>query len=63
MSPLNFLYALCFNKNKNSKVIFGYTLNGLKFAKSEYGDYESIDFTEDGNIVTFKKMENYYNVI
>ena len=60
VSPLNFLYVLCFNKNKNSKVIFGYTLNGLKFAKSEYGDYESIDFTEDGNIVTFKKMENLH---
>ena len=57
VSPLNFLYVLCYNKQKNSKVIFGYTLNGLKFAKSDYGNYENFDFTENGNIVTLKKLE------
>ena len=57
VSPLNFLYVLCYDKHKNSKVIFGYTLNGLKFAKSEYGNYENFDFTENGNIVTLKKNE------
>jgi hypothetical protein len=57
VSPLNFLYVLCYDKKKNSEVIFGYTLNGLKFAKSEYGNYENFDFTENGNIVTLKKFE------
>ena len=57
VSPNNFLYVLCFNKIKNSFVIFGYSLNGLKFAKSEYGFYNNFDFTEDGNIVTFKKFD------
>ena len=60
VSPLNFLYVLCFNKQKNSKIIFGYTLNGIKFAKSEYGNYENIDFTENGNIVTFQRMGKLY---
>ena len=57
VSPNNFLYALCYDKQKNSCVIFGYTLNGLKFAKSEYGYYNNFDFTENGNIVTLKQME------
>ena len=60
VSPLNFLYVLCFNKQKNSKIILGYTLNGIKFAKSEYGNYETIDFTENGNIVTFQRMGKLY---
>ena len=54
VSPLNFLYIICFNKEKSSSIIFGYTLTGLKFAKSEYGFYDSIDFTLNGNIVTLK---------
>ena len=57
---MNFLYVLCFNKQKNSKIILGYTLNGIKFAKSEYGNYETIDFTENGNIVTFQRMGKLY---
>ena len=54
ISPLNFLYIICFNKEKKVSVIFGYTLTGLKFAKSEYSFYDNIDFTLNGNIVTFK---------
>ena len=57
VSPTNFLYILCYDKQKKSCVIFGYTLNGLKFAKSEYGYYNNFDFTEDGNIVALKQME------
>ena len=57
VSPLNFLYVLCYDKQKKSKVIYGYTLNGLKFAKSEYGNYENLDFTENGNIVTLEIMK------
>ena len=53
VSPLNFLYVQCFNSKKNSSVIFGYTLNGLYFAKSKYAYYDSIDFTKSGNVVTF----------
>ena len=52
VSPLNFLYIICFNKEKRSSIIFGYTLTGLKFAKSKYGFYDNIDFTLNGNIVT-----------
>ena len=54
ISPLNFIYIICFNKIKNLSVIFGYTLTGLKFAKSEYGFYDNIDFTMNGNIITLK---------
>ena len=53
VSPMNFLYIICFNKNKNKSVIFGYTLNGLLFAKSNYDYYETLDFTKNGNIVTW----------
>ena len=55
VSPMNFLYIMCFNKrkNKNKSIILGYTLNGLYFAKSKYNYYDSLDFTKSGNIVTF----------
>ena len=54
VSPLNFLYIICYNKEIHSSIIFGYTLTGLKIAKSDYGFYDNIDFTLNGNIVTFK---------
>ena len=57
VSPNNFLYILCYDKYKRSCIIFGYTLNGLKFAKSEYGYYNNFDFTENGNIIALKQME------
>ena len=60
VSPLNFLYIVCYNKEKNTSVIFGYTLTGLKFAKSDYGFYDNIDFTLNGNIVTFKNRKELY---
>ena len=55
VSPMNFLYIICFKKNKknNNSIIFGYTLNGLYFAKSKYGYFDNIDFTRNGNIITF----------
>jgi len=53
VSSLNFLYVQCFNVNKNSSIIFGYTLNGIYFAKSKYAFYDSLDFTRSGNVVTF----------
>ena len=53
VSPMNFLYIICFNKIKNKSVIFGYTLNGLLFAKSNYDYYETLDFTKSGNIVSW----------
>ena len=43
-------------KKKNKSVIFGYTLNGLLFAKSKYGYYDSIDFTKNGNIISFRTV-------
>ena len=53
VSSLNFLYVQCFNYKKNSSIIFGYTLNGIYFAKSKYAFYDSLDFTRSGNVVTF----------
>ena len=47
------MYVQCFNINKNSSIIFGYTLNGIYFAKSKYAFYDSLDFTRSGNVVTF----------
>ena len=58
ISSYNFLYILCFNKIKKLKVIFGYTLSGMKFAKSEYGSYDNINFNEDGNIITIENKKN-----
>ena len=60
ISTFNFLYILCFNNIRNKTIIFGYTLSGLKFAKSEYGLYDNISFTENGNLVT---MNNKKEVI
>jgi hypothetical protein len=56
-SSFHFLYILCYNKIKNQNVIFGYTLAGLKFAKSEYETYENICFTESGNLVTINNKK------
>jgi hypothetical protein len=55
VSPINFLYIMCSHKTKNKKksIIFGYSLCGLYFAKSQYNYYDSIDFTKNGNIVTY----------
>ena len=52
VSPYNFFYVLCFNKQNQKNIIFGYTLSGIKFAKSEYGIYDNISINEDGNIYT-----------
>ena len=59
VSPMNFLYLICFNKkrNKNKAIILGYTLSGLFFAKSKYGFYDSLDFTKNGNIVTWENKK------
>ena len=57
ISPYNFLYFLCYNNLKNKTVFFGYTLGGLKFAKSDYGLYDNISFTENGNLVTMNNKE------
>ena len=57
ISSYNFLYVLCYNTLKNKTVFFGYTLAGLKFAKSDYGFYDNISFTGNGNIVTMNNKE------
>ena len=54
ISNNNFLYIMCYNIKKKSSVIFGYTLTGLKFAKSHYSLFCNIDFTKSGNLVTFE---------
>ena len=60
ISPLNFIYVLCYHKEKKKSVIFGYTLTGLKFAKSNYGFYDNIDFTMSGNIVTLNNNNELF---
>ena len=58
ISPMNLLYVICLNKLNNHSIIFGYTLSGIQFAKSEYGYFTNIDFTKSGNIVSLiNKMD------
>ena len=56
VSPINFLYILCFDMKKRRSIIYGYTLTGIKFAKNKGGLYCNIDFTRSGNIVSL--MDN-----
>ena len=58
VSPTNFLYIMCFDKIKRNSIIFGYTLSGIKFAKSHSGYYCNIDFTRSGNIVSLLNFKN-----
>jgi hypothetical protein len=58
ISPMNFLYVVSLNKKSKHSIIYGYTLSGIQFAKSEYGYYTNIDFTKKGNIVSLlNKMD------
>ena len=50
-SHFDFLYVMCYNKKKNMTRIFGYTLSGLRFAKSQYGHYNNFCFTKSGNLI------------
>ena len=52
ISPTNLLYVMCFNRILRKFVIFGYSLSGLKFAKSDYSFYKNIGFTKGGNIIS-----------
>ena len=77
VSPINFLYILCFDLKEKKSVIYGYTLTGIRFAKHKGGLYCNIDFTRNGNIVSLldqnelcilnsydlTKKENLYNQI
>jgi len=54
VSQNNLLYVICFNRNIGKSIIFGYTLSGLKFAKSDYSFYTNIEFTSGGNVVTLE---------
>ncbi len=57
VSPMNFLYVMCYNKIKKKFVIFGYTMSGLKFAKSSYSYFSNFDFTKIGNIICINQKE------
>ena len=59
ISSYNFLYVLCLNKLINKKIIFGYTLSGIKFGKSEYGLYDNINISDDGNIITMNNKKEF----
>ena len=52
VSPSNLLYVMCFDRIIRKSVIFGYSLSGLKFAKSGYSFYKNLDFTQNGNIIS-----------
>ena len=58
ISPMNFLYIMCYNKNRKQFIIFGYTLSGLKFAKSSYSYFiTNFYFTTIGNIICVKNWK------
>jgi hypothetical protein len=59
ISPFNFLYVLCGNKLNNKMIIFGYTLSGIKFAKSDNGLYDNININKDGNIITMRNKNKF----
>ena len=68
ISPHNLLYILCFSKKKKKSCILGYTLNGILFSKSPYENYVTLDFTKNGNIVSWINKEKIkvlygYNLI
>ena len=52
VSPINFLYIMCFDMKEKKSVIYGYTLTGIRFAKHKGGVFCNIDFTRSGNIVS-----------
>ena len=60
VSNNNFLYIMCYNKIKKTSIIFGYTLTGIKFAKSPEGYFCNIDFTQSGNIVSLFNFNKIY---
>ena len=67
VSPTNFLYIMCFDTIKKKVKIFGYTLTGILFAKSDPGIYHNINFLNSGNIVTLSNFQeililNGYNL-
>ena len=57
ISPTDLLYVMCFDKNKGKSTIFGYSLSGLKFAKSDYSYYKNMEFTRSGNIILLDNSE------
>lgn len=60
LSNLNFLYVLvCNDKTKEKKkAIIGYTLNGIRFGKSEEYHFSNIQFTKSCNIISGELGEN-----
>ena len=50
LSPLKLIYIMCLGNN-NKYYIFGYTLTGINFAKSEGGYYNNFIFTHNGNLI------------
>ena len=54
VSENNLLYVICFNKILRKNIIFGYSLSGMKFAKSEYSLFSNLEFTPGGNIITLE---------
>ena len=51
ISSLNLIYVLCYNCSSKRNVIFAYTVNGIKFAKSIEGVYSNMQFTKNGNVI------------
>ena len=56
VSQNNLLYVICYNRCKNKTIIFGYSLSGLKFAKSDYSFFTNIEFTSSGNIISLESQ-------
>ena len=50
LSPLKLIYVMC-TGNDNKSYIFGFTLTGIKFAKSKGKFYNNFTFTKNGNLI------------
>ena len=58
LSPLKLIYVMC-KGNDNKSYIFGYTLTGIKFAKSKGNFYNNFIFTNNGNLI-IEYLDNGY---
>ena len=53
VSNVNCVYVLVFDQLKDNKnvMVIGYTLNGIEFARSEYGLFTNMEILENSNVV------------
>ena len=62
LSPLKLIYVMC-KGNDNKSYIFGYTLTGIKFAKSKGNFYNNFIFTNNGNLIVEYLDNGYIDIL